>query len=350
MTRATAPMLAALAIAALGAAAQTRSAAAQPAARPPAKPAPAATPAATPPAKPAPAATPRSPFASAPAAAPAPARHRVVLAPLATLGAESSSAEVRASQRLVARGLGALATVDLVPQAAMLDAIKRARRPELRACDGEPACLAQLGSLLRADLAIYGEVGGLGGAHVIYLKLVDARTAVEIRSTVLELGAGATSGTAAETEARAAATRLLTPERYIGRLQLDVRVRGASIFIDGRLAARAPVRPLLLAVGSHALRVTHPEFRDFVRFVEVPFDASLRVPVDLRPYRAVAGDIRRTDLPPPRPLGPDPGALPTPWYRRWYTITGAGALLLVGSAVAVGLASGGLTFDLERDL
>jgi hypothetical protein len=125
-------------------------------------------------------------------------------------------------------------------------------------------------------------------------------------------------------------------------------VAGASIFIDGRLIARAPARPLVLSVGSHALRVTHPEFRDFVRFVEVPFEDTLRVRVDLRPYRAVAGDIRRTELP-PQPGG-DAGVEPTPWYRRWYTITGAGAVLLVGSAIAVGMSQGGLSFDLARDL
>ena len=278
------------------------------------------------------------------------ARQRVVVAPLATLGVESSSAEVRANQKLVARGLAALASIDVVGNAAMLDAIRRARRPELRSCDGEPGCLADLGQLVGAELAVFGEVGGLGRAHVIYLKLVDVASRREVRSTVLELGPdGANRGVPADAEARAAATRLIAPGRYVGRLALDGNVAGASIFVDGALMARSPARPMSLAVGSHALRVTHPEFRDFVRFVEVGFDTTARVAVDLRPYRPVAGDIRRTEL--PRAVsGPDPGVLPRPWYRRWYTVAGGGALLLLTSAVVVGLASGGLSFDREKDL
>jgi len=287
--------------------------------------------------------------ASAPLAAQPPAtgpRDRVVVAPLATLGAESSASDVRAAQRLVTRAMASLGSVDLVGHAAILDAIKRARRPQLRACDGDTSCLSDLGGLLDADYAVYGEVGGLGRAQVVYLKLVDVRARSEVRSEVLELG-GAGS---AETEARAAATRLLAPGRYLGSLVLRSNVRGASIFIDGQLRARSPARPFSLPVGAHALRVTHPEYRDFVRFVDVEFGATAQVEVDLRPYRAVAGDIRRTAAPRPIAVGPDPGVEPTPWYRRWYAIAGGGALLLVTSAVAVGLATGGLSFDLEKDL
>jgi hypothetical protein len=300
----------------------------------------AATAAAQPPAP----ATPQ-PAAPEPAAPPGP-RHRVVVAPLATLGAESSSADVRAAQRLVVRAVASLPSVDLVGSAAMLDAIKRAHRPGLRTCDGDTACLVDLGQLLSAEYAIYGEVGGLGRAQVVYLKLVDVQARTEVRSAVLELG----GARPAEVEASAAATRLLAPGRYVGRMLVDCNVRGASIFVDGELVARSPARPLVLAVGSHALRVTHPESRDFVRFVDVEFAADARVAVDLRAYRAVAGDIRRNAVPRPPPADSGSGALPTPWYRRWYTIAGGGALLLVTSAVVVGLASGGLSFDLEKDL
>jgi hypothetical protein len=289
------------------------------------------------------------PAAAQPPAAPGanpPARVKVVVAPLATLGAESTSSEMRAAQRLVARGLVLVGSVDVVGHAAMLDAVKKARRPELRACDGDAACLGELGRLVSADYAVYGEVGGLGRAQVVYLKLFDAREPREIRSTVLELG-GVVGGS--DGEARAAATRLLAPARYRGELELESSVRGASIFIDGRLVARSPARPISLAVGSHALRVTHPEYRDFVRFVEIEFGTTAQVAVDLRPYAEVAGDIHRTGRP-IAPAGRDVGALPTPWYRRWYAVAGGGVLLVVTSAVVVGLATGGLSFDREKDL
>jgi hypothetical protein len=269
------------------------------------------------------------------------ARPKIVVAPLATLGAESSAADVRAAQTLVTRAIAELGVVDLVSQPALLQAIRRARRPELRACDGDAACLADLGQLLGAGYAVYGEVGGLGRAQVVYLKLVDVRERREVRTEVLEMGGSRPPGD----EARAAATRLIAPSRYVGLLALDTSVRGASIFIDGERVARAPAATLSLAVGSHALRVTHPEYRDFVRFVEIEFGATSRVAVRLQPYRAVAGDIRRQAVSRPAPVEEA-----TPWYARWYTIAGAGALILVTSAVAVGLATGGLDFDLEKDL
>jgi hypothetical protein len=278
-------------------------------------------------------------------AKPAAARHRMVIAPLATLGAESKAADVRSAQRLVARGLASLGSIDLVDGNAMLDAIKRARRPALRSCDGELTCLVSLGQLVSADYAVFGEVGGLGNAQVIYLKLVDVRAAREVRSTVLEL-----DGTrVADVEARAAATRLFAPARYVGQLVLASNVRGASVYVNGELIARTPARPVALPVGSHALRVTHPEYRDFVRFVEIAFAGRQEVDVQLVPYDAVSGDIRRTgrgDL-----TGGGAGASQaTPWYRRWYTVAGGAAVLLLTSAIVVGLAADSIDFDREREV
>jgi hypothetical protein len=247
----------------------------------------------------------------------------------------------------VAAGIAALGTVDLVDHDAMLDAVKRARRPELRACDGAVPCLAALGQLVGASYAVHGEVGGLGNAQVVYLKLVDVAAAREVRTTVLELG----GARAPEQEARAAATRLVTPSRYVGTVDVVVSVAGASIFIDGEMVSRSPAKPLSMAVGEHALRVTHPEFRDFVRFVDVPFGARTRVDVALAPYDAVSGDIRRTGggalVATP---GPATAAGPTPWYLRWYTIAGGAAVLVVGSAIVVGALNSGVDFDREKEL
>lgn len=276
---------------------------------------------------------------------PAGPRHKMVIAPLATLGSESKAADVRSAQKLVARGIASLGSVDLVDGNAMLDAIRRAKRPELRSCDGDLACLVALGQLMAADYAVFGEVGGLGTAQVIYLKLIDVKAAREVRSTVLEL-----DGTrAADVEARAAATRLFAPARYVGELILASNVKGASIYVDGELVARTPARAVALPVGSHALRVTHPEFRDFVRFVEIGFAGREQIDVRLVPYDAVSGDIRRTghdDL----AGGGAGGVASTPWYRRWYTVAGGAAVLVIASAIVVGLAADEIAFDREREV
>jgi hypothetical protein len=268
-----------------------------------------------------------------------------VVAPLTTLGAESSSTEVMRAQQLVASGLAGLESVELVSHPAMLAAVKRARRPQLRACDGDAGCLAELGVLVGAAYSIYGEVGGLGSAQVIYLKLIDVKSAREVRSTVLEFGG---SRPAAE-ESRGAATRLLAPARYIGSLAIETPVRGASIYIDGDLVARTPARPIALSVGAHALRVTHPEYRDVVRFVDIAFDQTAREPVELQQYGAVSGDIRRTGRDAPPGAGPIQ-IEPAPWYRRWYVVAGGAAVLFVASAVAVSLATDGIDFDREKHL
>jgi hypothetical protein len=42
--------------------------------------------------------------------------------------------------------------------------------------------------------------------------------------------------------------------------------------------------------------------------------------------------------------------VPAPWYRRWYTIAGGGALLLVGSALIVGALVDGTDADRSRPL
>jgi hypothetical protein len=282
--------------------------------------------------------------AAQPRPRPAGPRHKMVIAPLATLGSESKAADVRSAQRLVARGIASLGSVDLVDGNAMLDAIRRAKRPELRSCDGELACLVSLGQLMAADYAVFGEVGGLGTAQVIYLKLIDVKAAREVRSTVLEL-----DGTrAADVEARAAATRLFAPARYVGELVLASNVKGASVYVDGDLVARTPARAVSLPVGSHALRVTHPEFRDFVRFVEIGFAGREQVDVQLVPYDAVSGDIRRTGRDDLR--GGAGGVEPTPWYRRWYTVAGGAAVLIIASALVVGLAADEIAFDREREV
>jgi len=270
-----------------------------------------------------------------PAAAQTP--HVVALAPLSTLGAETTGAAARKLTADIERALGEVAGVKVVGAREVSGQIKKAKKPQLRACDGGAACLSDLGKLVGADAVVYGEVGGLGDVQVVYLALIDVAHGKELRSTTLQFGGADTGG-----GAKGAAVRLLAPEDYLGRLALDVDAKGASIYVDGKLVGKSPAQPVDLPVGTHALRVTHPEFRDFVRFVDVPFGRTAEVKVGLQQYPIIERDVEskvgnatRRDF-----ITYVPGGRP-PWYRRWYVIAGFGALVLVGAGVVAGAAAGG---------
>jgi hypothetical protein len=119
--------------------------------------------------------------------------------------------------------------------------------------------------------------------------------------------------------------RVLDPARYRGRVQLKIDVAGAEAQIDGRrVAAQAPID---LSVGTHALRVTHPAYRDFLRFLEVTYDHTLSVEVALSAYPLAEGEMseRLRRARPTRKL---------PWWRSWWALTLAGAAL-TGATVGI---------------
>jgi hypothetical protein len=274
------------------------------------------------------------------------AERRVALAPLATLGSEATSRETKVAEKAIAAGVAALPDTILVDMTELRRAVRRAKKPRLRACDGEPRCLAELGKLVGASSVVYGEIGGLGDVHVVYLKLVSAADSREVRSTTLEFG----DESAADAAARAAAFRLLAPELYTGRLDVEVDVKRASIFVDGKLMAKSPTEPISLPVGTHALRVTHPEYRDYVRFVKIEFDADEKVDAGLQQYPVIRSSLK-SDPGKKVPVGSSVvyrGVEPTPWYRRWYSVAGGGALVLLGSAVIVGILANGIDADGEK--
>lgn len=273
------------------------------------------------------------------------AGERIALAPIEAL--DDRGADNQRIATLIAAGLAAVPEVDLIGPDRVEQAVRKARRKELRRCDGEVECLARVGELVGATRVVYGEVGGLGDARVVYLKAIDVSGARETASTTLELG---TDTTAPEALARAAAFRLLAPDRYQGALALRVDVEGATVYVDGARVTSSPTGSIAVPVGTHALRVTHPEFQDFVRFVDIEFDQTVELPVHLRRYPIVSRDLLH------RGGGPGSdgagsaydGVAPTPWYRRWYTVAGGTAVVLVGSALLIGVLTDGIDADSEK--
>jgi hypothetical protein len=253
-------------------------------------------------------------------AAPVAAAPRTVaVVPLSTLGAEVSSANAKKITTELEAGLAGVAEVTVVGSAAVSDAIKKAKQQRLSVCAGDPDCLGEVGALVGAELIVYAELGGLGDTQIVYLTLIDAKLAREVRTTRIDVAALLAGG------GRSAAVRLLDPARYTGQLQVDVDVVGASVYVNGKLIGKSPIAAKPFAVGTHALRVTHPEYRDFVRFVDVEFDQTAVVKADLHEFPIVQTDVE--DLGP----GTKVNEIAPRWYRSWWAVAAFGVVAFSGA-------------------
>ena len=265
----------------------------------------------------------------------------VVLAPITTLMGERTRATKRVT-KIVESAIRALPGIAVVPAKKVSRAIRAAKQPELNLCQGKAPCLIALARLLNAKLVVHAELGGIGSVQIAYLKLVSTRFGKEVRSTTIELVKGKE-----QANARAAAVQLLTPAQYTGRLQLNVDARGARIFLNGKQLATSPAPPLALPVGTHALWVSHPEFRDFVRFVNVGFGKNTTLDINLHKY-----PIKRVKRESPGTTAATAGSVTVrhqpPWYRRGRWIAAAAAVTFLSSAIVVGILSDGIDFERKK--
>lgn len=251
----------------------------------------------------------------------------VALAPLSTLGTEDTSASSRKITQQLEAAFAALPNTKVITAAQVAQAIAKAKKSQLKACDRDPACLAELGKLVGATLVIDGEIGGLNESKVVYLGATDVATAKELRSTTLQIGGKADPAGGAN----GAAVRLLEPDRYRGTIRFLVDVQGATVYVNGTKAALSPKGEYGIAVGTQAVRVTHPQYRDFVRFVEVPYASTIDVPVNMTQYARIDHDIQG------KPINTDQITyIDPPWWRRPYVYGPAAVILAVGVGVLVG--------------
>lgn len=263
-------------------------------------------------------------------AAPARADRVVAVAPLSTLGAEDTSAATRQLTAQIEAAVAGLPATRVVRAAQVAEAIRRARRPQLRACDADASCLGELAALVNASVVISGEVGGLGESRVVYLAATE--NGKELRSTTLAIDARPERA-AGDGGATGAVVRLLEPDRYRGTLRFALDVAGATVYVNGGKVALSPRGELALPVGAQAVRVTHPGYHDFVRFIDVEFGRTVDVPVGMQQYPIVRRDVQGKPLQLDRVEHAGP-----PLWRRWYVVGPAAVGLAIITGLVVGYA------------
>jgi hypothetical protein len=255
-------------------------------------------------------------LAAGPAAAD---RVRVAVAPIDLL--TEGHAEVGALEQTLADAVAALPDHEVVPPAAVRQELRQRHRRELESCEGDSRCLAELGRAVQVGLVVGAEAGALAEGAVLYLKAVAADGHVVGTTTLVVDSRAPAAATAAD--ARAAACRLLAPRDYVGTLVLHADVSGATVYLDGRSVGTVPVAPLAVPVGTHALRVTHPLYRDFVRFVEVRYGERTDLTVGLSEFPIVSEGLRAEHTAPRR------------FYESPWLIAGAGVALAAVTAIVV---------------
>lgn len=240
---------------------------------------------------------------------------------------------VASLESLLTQELGRLSS-EIIPSSKTL--LLQSRVRSLRSCEGADNCLSALGRHLKARYVVAGNLASLGSSYVVTLKLVDARKGRSIRRISQPLSGEPEKLIEA---VRVAAYRLLAPDKLLGSIQVVVNMAGASIFLDGRLSGTSPLKSPLtdLKVGVHLLKITHPQHLDFVKKVEVRFQKTTIVRVNLvkpKPMKAVVVPV---------PKGPITMDSPVPFYGKWWfwTLTSVAAVALgVTLGVVVGRALG----------
>jgi hypothetical protein len=181
------------------------------------------------------------------------------------------------------------------------------------------------GKELGANRAVAVEATPLGEGLVVYLQALEVPSGRAIGSTTLSFGGGSAKPGDRDVM-RAALMRILDPGRYTGRLQVKLDVQGALVQIDGH-PAQAGITEL--PVGTHALRVTHPAYHDFLRFLDIDFDKTQIVEVNMALYPLAEGEMterQRRGLPVPHKK--------LKWWRTWWALTLAGVAI---TGVTVGV-------------
>ncbi len=248
---------------------------------------------------------------------PARAAPAVAFAPFRALGIDGKDV------KRVRRWLRA-ATASLPTTIRLRHSRKLARKlAQVPACVNA-SCVAGVAKKLGIARIVMGHVGRISGAFVVYLQLLDDKGKILRRvNSLLD------PAKHLRRDARILLFRLLAPKHYTGSLTIDVDIAGAWIYLDGHRVGRGPKLQLpKVSVGKHAIRITQPAYRDFVRFVRVAFGTKTHVKASLG---KLAIQSTRMHLAGAKPLTD----AELPWYRRWWVVSTFGAVILAAATTTI---------------
>lgn len=244
----------------------------------------------------------------------------------------ATGAEARELERALVEALKKLPDVELA-NPDKNGGLAAPRNTSLEARVDQRARAQALAKEVGAQRVVALEAAKLGEGRVLYLQGLDA-TGKPIGSTTVALGGE--SGPVApgdETALRGGLVRLLRPEAHVGRIKVKLDLADAILLVDGKAASAAALKgePIEVPVGTHTLRATHPAYRDFLRFIDVGYDHTQLVEVNMAAFPLTEGEMIEKQR---REAQQKKRA----WWQSWWVPTVA-AVLIVGAATGITFAA-----------
>jgi hypothetical protein len=186
--------------------------------------------------------------------------------------------------------VGALDGVTVLPATVVADALVTADALGTACPPTTVPCIARLGALATAGLAVGGRIEARPAGITITLVLVDVPRSGRIREIELPVNA-----TPVPSAARLLATRLLAPERERAFVVVRGALAGSTVSIDGEVRGTTPLaEPIEVRPGRHEVVVDHIQHDSESRVIDVAFDDTAVVELDTRTDHAGLADVPET--------------------------------------------------------
>jgi hypothetical protein len=227
--------------------------------------------------------------------------------------------------------------------------LSKPRNAKLRKCGGETSCLCDIGKALRAGRLVTGVIGALGDDYTFDLKLVnisrcrEERRINEALSGREDLLIGAI---------RQALYKLVVPHEFVGSIAVEVPVAGAEILLDDKPVGKSPLASSIsgLRPGNHKLQIRKQGFSDFEDTVQVRFQQTTRVKVDLVTSALTGVSYEKETKKKPPPPKPPPKIVIRHKQDNTIKILAWSSLGLSAVGIAVGVLAGWRSNVAESEL